>query len=146
MRKLIQTWAMAVALALPTGAIAADTPLEAEARAALHAVFAALTSGDPDKVAPFLAPEFQIVRSNGAAYDRDEYLTLSIPKIESRPVFDDLVVTRNGDIVVTRMRLEIEETIDGKKATGGAPQLITFRITPDGWQVVSSANFAKLEP
>jgi len=133
-------------LAIVAGPAAAQEPdLEAEARQALGKLFDALTSGDPEKVEAFLAPEFQLVRATGAAYDKKQYLAGGIPKISSRPVFDDLVVTRNGDIVVTRMRMQIQEKLQGRKAQSGAPQLIVFRAAPDGWQVVASANFAKLE-
>ncbi len=121
-----------------------ESDLEAQARQALSKLFDALTSGDPERVRPFLAPEFQILRSNGAAYDKEQYLARGIPRIESKPVFNDLVITRNGDIVVTRMRMRIEEILDGKKAESNAPNLIVFRVTPDGWQVVASGNFAKL--
>jgi hypothetical protein len=118
--------------------------LMVDARGNLTALFEALRSADPNQVRPWLAPEFQIVRSNGAAYDKEQYLAHSIPKIEGEIAFDDLVVTRNADIVVTRMRLKIREHLDGKRAESGAPQLIVFRVTPHGWQVVASANFAKL--
>lgn len=135
---------VALALAATQSPTLAETPLEAEARAALTRVFDALATGDPEKVRPLLAPEFQIVRASGAAYEKESYLALSIPKIESKPAFRDLVVTRNGDIVVTRLMIEIEEYLDGKKAESRSQQLIVFRVTPDGWQVVASANFAKL--
>ncbi len=130
---------------LVSPAVAQKSDLEAEARQALSKLFDALTSGNPEKVRPFLAPEFQLVRASGAAYDREQYLAGGIPKISSKPIFDDLVVTRNGDIVVTRMRLQIEEKLQGQNAQSGAPQLIVFRATPDGWQVVAAGNFAKLE-
>jgi hypothetical protein len=118
--------------------------LMVDARGNLTALFEALRSADPNQVRPWLAPEFQIVRSNGAAYDKEQYLAHSIPTIEGESAFDDLVVTRNADIDVTRMRLKIREHLDGKRAESGAPQLIVFRVTPHGWQVVASANFAKL--
>jgi hypothetical protein len=137
-------FAMALILTA-TPANAQDSELESQARAAIVKVFDALTSGDADKVRPLLAPEFQLVRSDGAAYDKEQYLARSIPQIDSKPVINDLVVTRNGDIVVTRMRLGIDERLDGKQAESNAPQLIIFRITPDNWQVVASANFARLE-
>ena len=88
---------------------AQDAGLEADARAAIATVFDALASGDAGQVRPLLAPEFQLVRSNGAAYDKEEYLARSIPHIDSEPAINNLVVTRNGDIVVTRFRLRIEE-------------------------------------
>jgi hypothetical protein len=34
--------------------------------------------------------------------------------------------------------------VDGRQAESGAPQLIVFRLTPQGWQVVAAANFARL--
>ena len=38
-------------------------------------------TGDPEKVRPFLAPEYQVQRSDGKGYDKEGYLALSIPKI-----------------------------------------------------------------
>jgi hypothetical protein len=145
-RKLAPAILLAMALLgmWPQVPAAQEADLTADARRNLSLLFEALRSGDPNKVGPFLAPEFQVVRSNGAAYDKEQYLTHSIPKIEGQVSFDDLVVTRNADIVVTRMRLKIQERLDGKQAESGAPQLIVFRVTPHGWQVVAAANFAKL--
>jgi hypothetical protein len=137
-------------LALATaaiGAAAADdsAALEAEAQRTLQTIFATLMTGDPEKVRPFLAPEYQVQRSDGKGYDKEQYLALSIPKIAAMPAFRDLAITRNGDIVVVRLMIEIEETINGKVADRVSPQLMVFRITPDGWQVVAAANFARLE-
>ena len=113
---------------------------------ALIALFDALQSGDAGRVEPLLAPEFQVVRSDGRGYEKQQYLRQSIPKILRPPTFEDLIVTRNSDIVVTRMKLHIDEEIDGKGVESGAPQLIVFRITQQGWQVVAAANFARLIP
>jgi hypothetical protein len=139
--------AFAAAAAAGSAAVAADdtAALEGEAQKALQSVFAALMTGDPEKVRPFLAPEYQVQRSDGKGYDKEAYLALSIPKIAAMPIFRDLALTRNGDIVVVRMMIEIEETINGKVADRVSPQLMVFRITPDGWQVVAAANFARLE-
>lgn len=138
---------VAVAMAAGSAAIAADdtAALGGEAQKTLQAVFAALMTGDPEKVRPFLAPEYQVQRSDGKGYDKESYLALSIPKIAAMPTFRDLAITRNGDIVVVRLMIEIEETINGKVADRVSPQLMVFRITPEGWQVVAAANFARLE-
>jgi hypothetical protein len=129
-----------------TGALAQDSAaLEAEAQRTLTTIFTALMTGDPEKVRPFLAPEYQVQRSDGKGYDKEAYLALSIPKIEALPTFRDLAITRNGDIVVVRLMIEIEETINGKQADRISPQLMVFRITPDGWQVIAAANFARLQ-
>jgi hypothetical protein len=128
------------------GAVAEDgAALEADAQKALTTIFTALMTGDPAKVRPFLAPEYQVQRSDGKGYDKEAYLALSIPKIEALPTFRDLAITRNGDIVVVRLMIEIEETINGKQADRVSPQLMVFRITPTGWQVVAAANFARLQ-
>lgn len=146
----VQKFAISLTLAtaflsiFPQSLSAQEAGLITEARTALSSLFDALRSGDPNKVRPLLAPEFQVVRFNGAAYDKEQYLMQSIPKIEGQPSFDDLVVTRNADIVVSRMRLRIQERLDRKRAESGAPQLIVFRITSQGWQVIAAANFAKL--
>jgi hypothetical protein len=139
--------AFAAAIAVGSVAVAADdtAALAGEAQKTLQAVFAALMTGDPEKVRPFLAPEYQVQRSDGKGYDKEAYLALSIPKIAAMPVFRDFAITRNGDIVVVRLMIEIEETINGKVADRVSPQLMVFRITPDGWQVVAAANFARLE-
>lgn len=146
-RGILRAAALAAVLAgaFAAGPARADDDLEAQAREALDQVFAALMTGDPEAVRPFLAPEYQIVRSDGGAYGKEDYLARSIPKIESAPVFTDVVATGNGDILVVRMRIRIEEHVDGKKAEAVFPHLIVFRDTPDGWQVVAAANFARLE-
>ncbi len=116
--------------------------LVSEARAQLERLFAALATGSPERVRPWLSPEFQVLRSNGVGYDREEYLAKSIPRIASPPRFEELVVTRGEGHVVTRFRLVADETIDGKKAGSGSPQLIVFRVEPGAWKVVAAANFA----
>ncbi len=141
-------FAIVLAFTAAGGAAAAGkdgAALEAEARQALATVFAALMTGDPEAVRPLLAPEYQVQRSDGRGYDKDDYLALSIPKLSAMPSFRDLAITRNGDIVVVRLMIEIEETINGKVADRVSPQLMVFRITPEGWQVVAAANFARLE-
>ena len=134
---------IAVAAFIPSSG-AQEPDLTARARQALIVLFDALRSGEVNQVEPLLAPEFQVIRSDGGAYNKQQYLQHSLPKIQRPPRFDDLVVTQNADIVVTRMKLHIEGQIDGKQAESGAPQLIVFRITPRGWEVVATANFARL--
>lgn len=134
-----------LAIGVPTSANASDAELVAEVREKLVEVFNALATGDPAKVAPLLAPEFQVVRSDGGGYGKEDYLAQSIPKIQGDPVFRDLIVTRNGDIVVVRLVLEIDEVIDGKQGSAQSPQLIVFRAGSTGWQVIAAGNFAKLQ-
>jgi len=132
--------------------IAMDSPADqatiVEAQQQLKKLFVALSSGNPNQVEPFLAPEFQLIRADGGSYNKNEYLKRSIPKILTIPEFTDLVATRNKDIVVVKLRLVVRELINGQEVQSGSPQLFVFRTYPDGWKVVASANFAqpKLNP
>lgn len=121
----------------------ADPATTSEAQQHLRQLFDALASGDPKRVGPMLAPEFQLVRADGSAYNKDEYLRRSIPKILTTPEFADLVVTRHGASVVVRLKLIVREYLNGREAQSGSAQLFVFRIQPDGWKVVASANFAQ---
>ena len=127
-----------IAMAAP-----ADQATIVEAQQQLKKLFVALGSGNPSQVEPLLAPEFQLVRADGSSYNKSEYLKRSIPKILTIPEFTDLVVTRNKDTVVVRLRLVIRELINGQEVQSGSPQLFVFRTYPDGWKVVASANFAQ---
>jgi hypothetical protein len=135
---LLFSCASGIAMASP-----ADHVTIVEAQQQLKKLFVALSSGNPSKVEPLLAPEFQLVRADGSSYNKGEYLKRSIPKILTIPEFTDLVVTRNKDTAVVRLRLVVRELINGKEVQSGSPQLFVFRIYPDGWKVVASANFAQ---
>ncbi|MCX8520311.1 MAG: DUF4440 domain-containing protein [Rhodoferax sp.] len=117
---------------------------EARAQQELTALFKALGSGNTHTIAPHLAPEFQIVRSNGAVYDKAAYLERSIPVIHTTPQFRNLRVTGQGDIRVVSFNLEVQEQINGNTVENLAPQLIVFRDIGTRWVVVASANLAKL--
>lgn len=119
-----------------------ESPVQAQQ--ALESLFKALASGDKQTIAPYLAPEFQIVRSNGAVYDKSAYLERSIPVIRTTPRFRNLRVTGQSDIRVVTFNLEVDEVIEGRTVENLAPQLIVFRVQADRWVVVATANLAKL--
>lgn len=142
---------MAVAFALAATvtvmrapAVAAD--MQAEGARAVAAWVAAVTSGERDTVAAILAPEFQIVRENGIAYDREGYLASNLPKIAAPPPVSDLVVTGDGDVMVARYVLVIDATVNGAKMQAKAPRLTTFRLVDGMWRVSAHANFATITP
>ena len=116
------------------------------ARAQIGAFVEAVISG-PDKVAPLLAPEYQIMRSNGVGYDRAGYIGRGAGSVNARPRYglSDIVATADGDLLVARYFLEIEETIDGKAVTRRAPRLTVFRKIDGAWKVSAHANFARTE-
>ena len=103
----------------------------------------AVMSG-PEAVAPLLAPEYQIMRSNGIGYDRDGYLKTGVGTVKIKPDFShhDLHVTKANDVLVVRYMLEIDETISGEPIKKRAPRLTVFRKVGDQWKVVAHSNFA----
>ena len=124
---------------------AQQSPWEERAQQELALLFKALGSGDTTTIAAHLAPEFQIVRSNGAVYDKAAYLERSIPVIHTTPHFRNLRVTGQNDIRVVSFNLEVNEQINGKTVENLAPQLIVFRDIGTRWVVVASANLGRLQ-
>lgn len=120
----------------------ADQDLEAEILAALDGWFGAVASGDPAIIAGYLAPEYQIQRANGDGYDRESYLTSHLPLIADIPAIEGLVLTANGDLVVARYVLVVDEIIDGAQVNPIAPRLTVLRRDGDDWLIVAHANFS----
>ncbi len=137
--------AMLATLGLGTMQVRADgSGLQNEATKAVAAWVAAVTSGDKGAVAAVLAPEFQIVRDNGIAYDRDQYLAGELPKIATSPPVSELVATGEGDVMVVRYVLTINATVDGAPMQARAPRLTVFRRDGGKWLVSAHANFAAI--
>ena len=124
------------------GPAAAADDLKEKAQAALIAYTKATLAG-AKVLAPMLTPEFQIMRANGAGFDRDGYLNRSVGKITAKPDFshEDIVATQHGDIMVVRYFLRIDEIIEGQPVKKRAPRLTVFRKVNGSWSVVAHANF-----
>jgi len=129
------------ALPLAAPALAADDLTET-ARKALVAFTEGVLAG-PQALAPLLAPEYQIMRNNGVGYDRDGYLNRGVGTISAAPDFshENIIATRDGDIMVTRYDLRIDEVIQGNPIKKRAPRLTVFRLIDGVWKVVAHANF-----
>lgn len=126
---------------LAAGTTLADEQLDREAEAAMRAFTEAVAAGD---VADILAPEYQIMRSNGVGYDRAGYID-EVTGIDIAAYhYDDIVATSADDIMVVRSILTINETFDGKEVERRAPRLTVFRQIDGAWKVVSHANFARI--
>ena len=119
--------------------------LQDEGKDAVAQWIKAVASGDTAVIGAMLAPDFQIVRADGSRYDRAGYLKSDLPAIASPPDVQGLVVTRDGDTLVTSYILSIRQTRDGKAVEVRAPRLTVFRKSGDVWVVVAHANFATLE-
>ncbi len=133
----------AIGLGTPA-ARAAEVGLQDEAHKAVGAWVAAVTGGDRTAVAALLAPEFQLVRDNGVAYDRAEYLDGGLPKIAAPPPVSELVATGEGDVMVVRYVLTIDATVNGATMQARAPRLTVFRRVAGKWTVSAHANFAAI--
>jgi ketosteroid isomerase-like protein len=101
-----------------------------------------VASGDANAVADILAPEFQLVRGSGKAYNAQEYIAAGIPKITKVLSVSDVVSSTSGGIMVVRYWLVIDETVDGNTLQKRAPRLTVFRNIDGSWYVAAHANFA----
>ncbi len=116
---------------------------ESDALEALDPWADALFSADPAQVEKVLAPEYQILRSDGSGYDKASYLrALPVQKIRSK--FSDIVATRGPATLVIRYNIETDQEIGGKPVIGTSPRLSVFRKEAGQWLMVSHANFARL--
>jgi hypothetical protein len=138
------TLALFMALLARPGFGQQETGWQPRAQLELQQLFAALASGDLRRIERHLAEEFQLIRSNGATFDKRSYLNRSIPVIRDTPRFMNIKVTGQADIRVVTFNLDVDETIDGHTVENLAPQLIVFRDLGERWIVVASANLARL--
>jgi ketosteroid isomerase-like protein len=121
-------------------------PAEA-GKKAVDAWVSAVASGDPANVAKVIAPEFQIVRSDGTAYDAEAYLKSNFPRFPEPPQIGTLVVTGYGDHLVARYEITSKIMLGDEAEMRDAPRLTVFRKGLDGtWLVVAHSNFAALVP
>jgi hypothetical protein len=132
------------ALAVGTANVAAaETISSEEALKALDPWIDAIFTGDPVAVEKVLAPEFQILRSDGAGHDKSSYLKM-LPQQRVRPKFSDIVATGAADVMVVRYLIETDQTIEGKEVKGISPRLSVFRREGGRWLICAHANFAAL--
>jgi hypothetical protein len=110
--------------------------LDAEGLAANQAWWGALVEGTVPALDAVLAPEFQIMRADGSAYDKEDYLASSLPHVAAMPEFSRMVVTAADDLLVTRYYVTVHAF---------APRLTVFRKDNGRWLVSAHANFATLE-
>ena len=114
---------------------------DAEATVAIKSWLDALSTGDPTRVDPLLAPEFQLIRGD-RTYTKAEYLK-AMAKLAPGYRIDALVVTSEGDSLVTRYILTADVTAEGQKLQETAPRLTVFRRVGGRWLVVAHANSAR---
>lgn len=118
---------------------------DAEAEAAIRGFVADVMSGDAERLAATLAPEFQIQRSDGRGYDKAGYVAGGAAQISTIQDVTDVVATRHQDVLVVRYMLAVEETVRGRDVSAQAPRLTVFRRDGDRWLVVAHSNFARID-
>jgi ketosteroid isomerase-like protein len=137
-------WKMQAIANLGMGLI--SDPSEA-GKKAVDAWVNAVASGDPAAIRKVLAPEFQIVRSDGTAYNAEAYLQSNFPRFPEPPQIGMLVVTGYGDHLVARYEITSKIMLGDEAEMRDAPRLTVFRKGLDGtWLVVAHSNFAVLVP
>lgn len=105
----------------------------------------AVAAGDTKALGAILAPEFQIIRSDGTAYGAEDYLQSELPRFPEPPKIGSLHVTGYGDHLVARYEIVSEVTLGDETEMRYGPRLTVFRKGADGaWLVVSHANLAAL--
>ncbi|WP_421695671.1 nuclear transport factor 2 family protein [Aestuariivirga sp.] len=129
--------------ALSQAAEAQATVSDSEAQAAIDSFPEAVFSGDPAKVDQVLAPEFQLLRSDGKSNDKVSYPG-ALPKHKERPATSELKVTGHGSVLVTIYSIKTDQTIGGQPVQSISPRLSVFRKEGDRWLISAHANFAQI--
>jgi len=136
-----------VAYLTPAGSATVDNGpagVEVEVRQAIEGFFAAIMTGEPDKVAAVLAPEFQIMRADGSSYDAAGYAGSSLPVFAQMPEIEKLTVTAHGDIAIAAYFVEAGQTRDGVEVEAYAPRISVFRNDGGRWLLAAHGNFAAI--
>jgi len=158
MLNVVRGSVLAMAFALMLGAVvayftpagsattdAAPADLQVEVRQAIEGFFGALMTGEPDKVAAVLAPEFQIMRADGSTHDAAGYANSVLPIISEMPSIEKLTVTAHGDIAVSAYYVNVDQTRDGALVEAYAPRLTVFRKDAGAWLMIAHGNFAAVD-
>ena len=115
------------------------------AKKAVDGWVGAVACGDATAIRTVLAPEFQIVRSDGTAYDAKAYLQSEFPRFPEPTKIGTLVVTGYEDHHVARYEITSKVTLGDETEMRYGPRLTVFRKGRDGtWLVVAHSNFAAL--
>lgn len=139
-------FAGALGLGLMTGAGQAGAGpaiTEDQARETILAWIAALATNNAEAVGKLLAPEFQIMRSNGKVFTKESYLK-GLSGRRADPTIREISVTSHGDVAVACYILSIDETLNGKAVETVAPRLTVLRHAEEGWLIAAHANFARI--
>lgn len=105
-----------------------------------NAFFQALRDGDAAALDQILSPAFQLVRADGSALTKSEYL--ANPATMKSFELSDFVTTREGDIIVAEFMGATDEVIDGQEfARAPAARFAVMQKDGDTWRIIAQVNF-----
>lgn len=120
-----------------TAAPAEDTKIAEETQ---NAFFQALQDGDTAALEELLSPAFQLVRADGSALTKSEYL--ANPATMKSFELSDFVTTREGDIIVAKFTGATDEVIDGQEyARAPATRFAVMQKDGGTWRILAQVNF-----
>ena len=101
--------------------------------------FSLLQRGDTAGLDAFLDPAFQIVRADGTTADKSQYV--GQPPTVLAFQIDDMVASRDGNLLVARYEVSTEEVIDEQVITSSpAPRMSVFIDDNGTWRLLAHAN------
>ena len=143
-RDVVLGLAAIAAASTAVGLQAAAAPVGGrEALAALMPWIEAVARGDRADVERLLAPEFQILRSDGIGYDKAGYLA-ALPEHLLAPEVHDVQASGDSGSLVIRYTVTVDEIVRGQSMRGTAPRLSALRRDGETWLMVAHANFAPI--
>ncbi|MEI7993118.1 MAG: hypothetical protein WCH93_11925 [Actinomycetota bacterium] len=126
----------------PSDAVPVVADVNATGRELVTKFVTILQAGDMVALNGFLDDSFQIQRADGSAADKSQYLE-NPSKVKSFVLGKELTASMNGEVLIVRWSLVVNETINGKEiAKGEAPRLSSFLWHDGSWHLASHANFA----
>ena len=118
---------------------ASASQYNAQGEAAADEFFSLLQRQDKAGLEAFLSPAFQVVRTDGSASNKTEYLA-DPPKVSAYEI-SDVDTTVDGNIMVVRYTVTTKETIDQQLYfEDPRPRLSVFVKVGDSWQLIGHAN------
>lgn len=101
--------------------------------------FSILQRGDSADLDAFLDPAFQIARADGSTADKAQYLQQ--PASVAAFTIDDVVATRDGDLLIVRYEVTTDEVIERQAySSEPAPRLSVFIDDNGTWRLLAHAN------
>ncbi|MBL4908045.1 MAG: nuclear transport factor 2 family protein [Sneathiella sp.] len=97
---------------------------------------------DSAAMAALLAPEFQMLFSNGLGFNYEEMLELidNDVSLSTDFEFSEINATAADNIIVIRYSAKVNDTHSRRKTTQWAPRLTIFRNINEKWKIVAHVN------